>query len=308
MVSILLSIFDTRLGPVSFMAIPQKLNAEIVKKTAKLMDFVHEPDEFFIQEDPEDGIKSINLALAIPSKWARGGVEMAQLSVITTEESPPIDLFKQRMIEFRDKLLEDQDIYMAFYRGNRKEYIPASFYSSASGQGIDPATLDGTIAAKCDKIFSLMDYLQNQVRIDTPTTYAYLTTLGKLSQDEAVQMPRSALNELKEIVHVKSASNVFAVFRKIGDMMKIDLIPCSGQVIKVRIIVLELTPEFIMRTSQVISLPLLFTSGICQEKAGKCSYEAYFSIPGDVDETIQRVQSGLQQLPHVQKVDIQLVS
>lgn len=289
------------------MAIPKNLNSEIVKKTAKLMDFVHEPDEFFIQEDPEDGIKSINLALSIPSKWARGGADMAQLSIITTEETPPVDLFKQRMIEFRDKLLEDQDIFMAFYRGNRKEYIPASFFSSANDQGIDIAKLDDIIVTKCDEIYSLMDYLQNQVRIDTPTTYAYLTTLAQLAQDGNVQVPKSALNELKEIVHAKSASNIFAVFRKIGEMMKIDLIPCTGQVIKVRIIVMELTPEFVMRTSQVISLPLLFTSGICQEKAGKCSYEAYFSVSGDVNETINRVQSGLQQLPHVQHVEILII-
>nr|MDO8114126.1 hypothetical protein [Candidatus Sigynarchaeota archaeon] len=277
--AVLLSIFDTRLGPVAFLVVPKNFNDKIIKNTTKLMDFVHETGEFFIQESPEDGIKSVNLNLSIPSKWARGKAEMAQLSIMTTDVAPPIELFKKRMVEFGNQLLQDPDIFIAFYKGNRKEYIP-----DAEPLKQDIKKLDGIIAQKIEKISGMLDRLHDQVRIDTPTTYAYKTSMALISSSEHVPVPKSALNELKELARAKKTSNLFTVFRKIGDMMKVDMLPCEGDVIKVRIIVKELTPEFIMRTSQVISLPLLFTSGICQEKAGKCSYEAYFAVASNVED------------------------
>lgn len=304
--AVLLSIFDTRLGPVAFIVIPRSFNDKIVKKTVKLMDFVHD-DEFFIQDNPEDGIKSINMPMGIASKWARGGSEMAQLSVFTTEEVPQLDAFKKAMVEFKDELAKDPEIYMGFYTGNRKEYIPQAFFTSPEGKRIDVTRLDGLIAAKHDKLATMLEVLHDQLRIVTPTTYASMQPIATIASADALPVPRTALNELKDLARGKNASRVFTVFRKVGDMVKIDAIPCNGQAIKVRIIVKELTPEFIMRTARVIELPLLFTSGICQEKAGRCSYEAYFAVPGDVEATISRVRSGLALLEKVEKVEIHVV-
>ncbi len=304
--AVLLSIFDTRLGPVSWMVIPRNMNEKIVKKTVKLMDFVHD-DEFFIKDDPEDGVKSINMPISIMSKWARGQAEMAQLSVFTMEEAPAIDVFKRSMLDFKEELAKDPEIYMAFYTGNRKEYIPTSFFTTAEGKAIDPALLERLIDEKHDKLAAMLDGLNDQLRIVTPTTYASMLPIAAIASAEQVPVPRSALNELKDLARGKSASRAFTVFRKIGDMMKVDMIPCNGHAIKVRIIVKALTPEFIMRTARVVELPLLFTSGICQEKAGKCSYEAYFSVPGDVDETVARLKAGLAMLDKVEKVEISVV-
>ncbi|MEX2680744.1 MAG: hypothetical protein Q6373_004040 [Candidatus Sigynarchaeota archaeon] len=304
--AVLLAIFDTRLGPISFMVIPRNFNEKIVRKTIKLMDFVQD-DEFFIKDDPEEGVKSINMPLNIASKWARGQVEMAQLSVFTMEETPAIDVFKRSMLDFKEQLASDPDIYMAFYTGNRKEYIPATFFTTPEGKAIDPAQLDGLIAAKYNKLAGMLDALNDQLRIVTPTTYASMLPIAAIASAEQVPIPRSALNELKDLARGKAASRAFTVFRKVGDMMKADLIPCSGQAIKVRIIVKALTPEFIMRTARVIELPLLFTSGICQEKAGKCSYEAYFAVAANIEETIARVKAGLELLENVEKVEISVV-
>ncbi|MBN2153607.1 MAG: hypothetical protein JW839_19280 [Candidatus Lokiarchaeota archaeon] len=304
--AVLLAIFDTRLGPVSFMVIPRSFNEKIVKKTVKLMDFVHD-DEFFIQDNVDDGIKSINMPISITSKWARGQAEMAQLSVFTTEEAPQLDAFKRNMLDFKEELAKEPDIYMAFYAGNRREYIPASYFGTAEGKAIDPAQLDRLIAEKHGMLAAMLDGLYDQLRIVTPTTYASMLPIASIAAAEQVPFPRSALNELKDLAASKSASRAFTVFRKVGDMMKVDMIPCSGRAIKVRIIVKALTPEFIMRTARVIELPLLFTSGICQEKAGRCSYEAYFAVPGDVEETTARVKAGLETLDKVEKVEITVV-
>jgi hypothetical protein len=305
--AVLLSIFDTRLGPVSFMTIPKHFNEQVVKKTVKLMDFIHD-DDFLIQEHPEHGIKSINMPITIPSKWARGQVEIAQISIMTTEESPQVESFKRSMVNFKEQVLKEPDIYMAFYTGNRKEYIPAAFFTKPEGKAIDPRGVDDLIAAKHEKLAAMLDALHDEVRIETPATYAYVTSINQLAVDGHVPVPRSAMNELKELARSRGVSNAFTVFRKVGDMLKADVIPCSGQAILVRIIVKELTPEFIMRTSQVIALPLLFTSGICQEKAGKCSYEAYFSVAGDVEKTIARVQRGVSALDKVVSVDIRILA
>jgi hypothetical protein len=304
--AVLLSIFDTRLGPVAFIIVPRNFNEKILKKTVKLMDFVHD-DEFFIQDNSDDGVKSINMPISIPSKWARGQAEMAQLSVFTTEEAPQLDIFKKSMLEFKEELAMDPDMYMAFYTGNRRDYIPGSFFTTAEGKAIDRAQLERLITAKHDKLAGMLDGLHDQLRIVTPTTYASMLPIVSISSTEQLPVPRSALNELKDLARGKGATRAFTVFRKIGDMVKVDMIPCSGQAIKVRIIVKELTPEFIMRTARVIELPLLFTSGICQEKAGKCSYEAYFSVPGDVDATIARVKAGIAMLEKVEKVEINVV-
>jgi hypothetical protein len=124
-----------------------------------------------------------------------------------------------------------------------------------------------------------------------------------------IPLPKSALNELKEVVQStkNSTSNLFMVFRKVGDMMKLDIIPSSAQVIQVRIIVKELTSEFIMKTSKVIGLPLLYTAGICQEAMGRCSYEAYFSFKGNVDAVKQQLLEDLKSLELVEKVEINLI-
>ncbi len=303
--AILLSIFDTRLGPVAFIVIPRSFNEAVVKKAVKLMDFVH-GDEFFIA-DVEDGVKSINLPINIASKWARGQAEMAQLSVFTTEETPQLDSFKKSMLDFKEELAKDPEMYMAFYTGNRREYIPMSFFTTAEGKAIDGGELERLIIAKHNKLAGMLDGLHDQLRIVTPTTYASMLPLASIASAEQLPFPRSALNELKELARSKGVARTFTVFRRIGDMMKVDVIPSSGQAIKVRIIVKELTPEFIMRTARVIELPLLFTSGICQEKAGKCSYEAYFSVPGNVEETIARVKTGIAMLEKVEKVEISVV-
>jgi hypothetical protein len=298
--AVLLAFFDTRIGPVSFITLPPSFNENIVKRTVKLMDFMHEANEFFLQEYPEDGIKSINLSIEIPSKWARGKRELLQITIFSTEETPPVDLFKQTLNGFRQRLFQDPDIYMAFYKGNRMEYIHAA-------EPLDPEKLEKAINEKYEILAKHVEWLNNQARIDTPNTYAYLTAVGDIAAMELMRFPKSALNELKELARSKNVSSVFAVFRKIGDMMKVDIIPTARQVIKVRIIVKELTPELIMRTSQIIALPLLFTSGICQEKAGKCSYEAYFAVSDNVEETAKRVSDGLGALTYVESVEITTV-
>nr|MDO8118609.1 hypothetical protein [Candidatus Sigynarchaeota archaeon] len=264
--AVLISVFDTRMGPVQFITIPANFNESIIKKTTKLMDFFNEKDEFFIQENPEDGVKSLNLAMNVPSEWARGKTEITLLSVITTEEYPNVEQYKKAMVEFKNAFLARPSAYMAFYKGHRQQALLQSL-------GVDIGTFQADINENYRVLKEMAEILYDHVKIDAPITHAYVSTISDVVAS-GMQVPKSALNELRELSRSKGGNALFAVFRKIGDMMKVDLIPSSQQVIKVRVIVDELTPEFIMRASHIISLPLLFTTGICQERAGRCSYEA----------------------------------
>src|SRR5271157_2019828 len=152
--TVLLAFFDTRIGPVSFITLPSSFNENIVKKTTKLMDIMHEPNEFFLQEYPEDGIKSINLSLEIPSKWARGKRELLQITIFSTEETPPVDLFKHTLTEFGQRLFQDPDTYMAFYKGNRMEYIHAA-------EPMEPGKLEKAINEKYDFLAKHVEWLNN---------------------------------------------------------------------------------------------------------------------------------------------------
>ncbi len=296
--AVLVSVFDTRIGPVQFIVVPANFNEAIVKKTTKLMDFFQ--DEFFIQENPEDGVKSLNLVINVPSEWARGKTELTLLSIITTEETPAVEQYKRSMIEFKNTLLARPTAYMAFYKGHRQQALLKSME-------IDVEKVLPEIEESYRVLKEMAETLQDHVKIDAPITHAYVSNLSEVSAS-GLQVPRSALNELRELARSKGGNALFAVFRKIGDMMKVDLIPSSQQVIKVRVIVDELTPEFIMRASQIIALPLLFTTGICQERAGRCSYEAYFSVSSNIDEETRRITSGLEKVKHVESVEITRVA
>ncbi|MFX0102186.1 MAG: hypothetical protein ACFFCS_21650 [Candidatus Hodarchaeota archaeon] len=298
--AILISKFNTRIGPEPFMVIPSNFNQDIVEKTVKLMDIMHGQEKFFIKDNPEYGVKSINMLIMVPSNWARGNKEMIQISVFSTEESPDINNIKNTLTDFKEKLVDTQHMFLAFYKGIDPRNIP---------EKDDLEALLEEIQEKYGKLEEWARDLDEQIKIDTPTAYTYVSSVKELAKNMEIPLPKSALNELKKIVQSTKddATNLFMVFRKVGDMMKLDIIPSSAQVMKVRIIVKELTSEFIMKTSQVIGLPLLYTAGICQEAMGRCSYEAYFSLKGQLGPLKQQLMDDLKSLERVEKVEISLI-
>jgi hypothetical protein len=298
--AILITRFNTRLGPEAFMVLPTNFNRDIVEKTAKLMDIMHEQDEFFIKDNPEHGIKSINMLMMVPSSWARGNKELIQVSVFSTEEFPDISNIKEKLAAYREKVIEHDKMFLAFY----KDVDPSNFPVK---DGIE--VLLNEIREKHEELKAFTKELNEQIKMDTPTAHTYVSSVKDLAKKLQVPIPKSALNELKEIVQSsrEGQSNLFMVYRRVGDMMKLDIIPSSARVIKVRIIVKELTSEFIMKTSKLIGLPLLYTAGICQEAMGRCSYEAYFSLEGDIDEVREKLRGDLENFELVEKVEINAI-
>lgn len=299
--AILITRFNTRLGPEAFMVLPSNFNRDIVEKTAKLMDIMHGQDEFFIKDNPDHGIKSINMLMMVPSSWARGNKELVQISVFSTEEFPDITNIKEKLAAYRDKIIEHDKMFLAFY----KNVDPGNFPVK---DGIEVVLNE--IREKHEALVAFTRELNEQIKIDTPTAHTYVSSVKELAKKLQVPIPKSALNELKKIVQSSpdGATNLFMVYRKVGDMMKLDIIPSSEKVIKVRIIVRELTSEFVMKTSKLIGLPLLYTAGICQEAMGRCSYEAYFSLEGNLEVVKEQLTKNLQNLELVEKVEISAIS
>ncbi|MHA1681705.1 MAG: hypothetical protein ACTSUE_11905 [Promethearchaeota archaeon] len=301
-VPVLLSMFDSRIGPKPYIAYPDNFNKEILNKTAKLMDYFTDHDGCFIQENPEEGIKSINLPLMIPSRWARGKREISQISFFTSEETPPLEKYRKFLREAADMILKGKDMYMGFYKNKPLDYIDLQ-------EDQDPAQVPLLVEAKYKELRDIMHHLNDQVKIRAPTNYPFIVKMEDVNESGNLPIPASAINELKELISSKADSpHVFVVYRKVGDMMRVDLIPSRDRVFHVRIIVKQLTPEIIMATGRAIRLPLLFTSGICQEKAGKCSYEAFFTLMDDYSEVKRRVENELRALDFVESIEINLLS
>lgn len=287
------------MGPKPFIAFPDSFNREILDKTAKLMDILSDKDDLFIRENPEEGLKSINLSIMVPSKWARGRREITQLSVFTSEESPSLDVYRSQMRDAKDTILADEDIYMAFYKHKALESIELD-------DGQDPAEIPAMIEGKYKKLRDIVQGLNDQIKLRAPTNYPYIKSMAGLLEDPLLPIPASALNELKDLVSSnEGTTNIFTVFRKVGDMIRVDLIPARKQVLRVKIIVRELSPEIIMETGKAIRLPLLFTSGICQDKGGKCSYEAFFSLPEDPAGVLDRIHHDLELLDFVESIKLE---
>ncbi|MHA1368278.1 MAG: hypothetical protein ACTSRA_00995 [Promethearchaeota archaeon] len=297
---VLLSHFHTRLGPRPFIVVPKDFSGEILNETAKLMDLLYERGEFFIKDDVSGGIKTINLSFEVPSAWARGKREMVQLSVFLMDDSVPVDTVKKHMNHFIESILSDADIFKGFY------------YIEKVGLSVDAGEVerldDGLIKEKYDKIYALLEELNDSLLIERPMSHAYLMAFEGIQEIGMIHFPPLAVNDLRFLIDKKAGSkNVFIVFRKVGAMLKVNVVPCDGGAIRVRVITSRLTPDLVMNISKAIKLELLFTNGICQERTGKCSFEGYFSLTGDFEKEKMRIVDALKMMANIESIDISLI-
>ncbi|MHA1792457.1 MAG: hypothetical protein ACTSVI_07420 [Promethearchaeota archaeon] len=299
--AIILSIFDNKLGPKPYIKIPDSISDELAEKVSKIMDFYPNDNEIFVQEYPEDDIKVINLLFSIPNPMSRGRRELVLISIISAEKSPPITKYKSFLERARDELLELPEIYFGFYKNSNPEYLRQVFET-------DDLLNDSKIEEKHAKIIEILNTLDGRINLEKTDTHALLLAFSDIKNHRKISVPSSAFKILAELIEKKQdLDNIFIVFRQVGDAMRVDLIPSSDKVLKLKIIVSQLTKEVIMATSDVIKLPLLYTSGICQERTGKCSYEAFFSFKGDFSAMKTRIESELSRKPFIESIECSLL-
>lgn len=283
---VLLSIFDSKVGPVPYISIPESFNEALLQKTANTMNYTPniETDDVLTVDYNDIGIKSVSLMMTVPSKLARGNKEMLQIAVFTTEAVPRMDLLKRSLLECKEKIMHDVNIYLGFY------------HKTKWGSQTNPSD---EVNKYFDKMQEIMRWLDDAIKTDMPQTEALIVSIDALPK---MGMPPSHVNRLR----IKGMKNVFVVFK--GDengtvMMR--AIPVELCVIKVLAVVKQFTIDTIKALGEVINLPLLFTNGLCHEITEKCSYEAYFTMaPGSFDDIRAQLEAKFASSNFVERFEI----
>ncbi len=118
--SIVLSYFDIRFGPVIFFSAPESV-PEGVK--GKILDFMNisTKDDVFEVKMKEEKLKIINKLFHIPSQWTRGTVEQLMFTIIV-DKNYRSDMFDILIEETVNEIKSNDNMYKAFYiQDDRRE-------------------------------------------------------------------------------------------------------------------------------------------------------------------------------------------
>ncbi len=108
---LVLSHFDSIIGPMVFLNVPELPSQEVLNEIPRLLDFYQEG--FFIYEFED--LRTSNLIFTIPSPIARGGEVNLMISIITmNDEEGDLTIFQETLKQFSHELKQIEDVYKAF--------------------------------------------------------------------------------------------------------------------------------------------------------------------------------------------------
>jgi hypothetical protein len=271
--------FNPVIGPDILLSIPSNIpeliSEEDLDQIKRLMDSAT-PGFFTHAFSPQ--INTANYFFMLPSLWARGHQEMIMVSKIIEEDNPNLGDYEREFREFARLLKENRPmVFKAFYIHNPplnyEEEIKSEF-------GFLRSEIE-----KLAKIFSLSEI----------QTYGNLIPYDQIKKYESLFVPPKILRDLE--TYLESMHNYFVVFQKRKDSFKADIIPFAhDRIVKITVLFFgQLGPETLRAIGlvfQEMRLPLVYTSGICQQ-GGKCIYEVYLDPQQvtDFEPTRQRLKS-----------------
>jgi hypothetical protein len=101
-------------GPVIFLNYPENIPSSVRNKVLRFFDLDIE-EEFFEIVLINQGQRIVNLYFEIPSEWARGGVEMAMISVIMKTEYDST-LIYDFLKEIAEEIILTDKVFKSFYK------------------------------------------------------------------------------------------------------------------------------------------------------------------------------------------------
>ncbi|MFX0144538.1 MAG: hypothetical protein ACFE9C_10710, partial [Candidatus Hodarchaeota archaeon] len=108
---LVLSHFDSIIGPMVFLNVPNLLSHEVLDEIPRLLDFYQEG--FFIYEFKD--LRTSNLIFKIPSPIARGREVNLMISIIIiNDEKTDLNIFQETLEQFAHELKQIDEVYKVF--------------------------------------------------------------------------------------------------------------------------------------------------------------------------------------------------
>jgi hypothetical protein len=280
-----LSVFDSKLGPIAAIIVPESFDEKMANENAKALDIQSFPTEFVVKEYPAQGLKSINLQFDVPSTISRGRTLNLQLSAFISETYPAEKLVRSKLVECKDKLLADPESFLAFYTNHESN-------------GIRYPAIE-----KRKELVNLMKWLDSEIKVSMPVTSAVV--MGKSTAMGALSFPVDFQATAGNI----ASPDVLVIYRKDGDgSITVKVLPSTPRVMKVRVIAENFTPKLMMALMDCAkNLKLIYTTGLCQETTGKCLHETYFAIEGDGVSDKREISGKLATFSFVKQYDVDVI-
>jgi len=285
---LLLTYFNPIIGPDILYSLPENLEARISEddlgQIKRLMDTA--TPGFFTHAFSSE-LNTANYFFMVPSKWARGKQEMVMITKVVEEDSPNLKSYENELATFvRTIKHEHPFIYKALYIHN------------------PPLNYEVEIKAEFDYLKEEFTKLNEFFAIDQIQTHGILVPMKDLRTFRSLPLPGTIIRELESFVAKKK--NYFIVYMHRTKNFKVEIIPYEKKRV-VKIVVLfdgQLSPETLKEISltfQRSQLPLVYSSGICQQ-GGACIYEVYLDPEETTDFT--PMQEHLREIQNVAEVKI----
>ena len=284
---VILSVFDVKIGPTAAIMIPQTFDQNLADENAKIMDIQSLPTDFVVKEYPSTGLKSINMQFNITSPNDRGKIMSLQLSAFISETYPAEKLVRSKIIECKNKLINDEMTFSAFK--------------------IDPMDVfdKKAMTRKRSSITKMMQWLDTEIKVNMPETSAAVIDRNGIST--MLSFPDgfhgTASNDPGDL------EDALVIYRRDSDgSITIKAFPSTRHVLKMRIIAENFTPKLMMEIMKCVEdKKLIYTTGLCQETTGKCLHESYFSIDTDGVVEKESIESRLTSFSFVKQFDVDVL-
>ncbi|MHA2391462.1 MAG: ADP-ribosylation factor-like protein [Promethearchaeota archaeon] len=256
MLNLVLSHFDSTIGPKVFLNIPKLSNQILLEKIPSLMDLYEEA--FFIHEFDE--FKTANLIFTIPSPspYTRGGQESLMISIVLLkEEEMDLKVFQELLKQLVAELKKIKELYRVFNRQiqnirdnqvvyKKIEELLHSFYHSLPKETIFMKTRDISLA--------LFDFFKNGISPIADNLKKFIS-IGQYPKNkfENVALFNTNLSVYEYSID-KPMNSKFLLFQlKNNDGFIFVVEEINNILLKIA----ELTLNFIFNSSELASIPSL---------------------------------------------------
>ena len=183
MLLLLLSYFDTKIGPKLFLKVPENINNNYLKDIPRLMD-IHDKG-YFIYESGK--LRTANLIFQIFNQNARGQKESIMISIALLNDKTDLKIYELLLKNFSFKFKSIDEIYKGFYVEKVKGKSTCEAYEK-----IKDLTNSLYFAAESYKISLMLP----EINLDDKDKNEFIREMMSLSPKEREEVVDNILNRI----------------------------------------------------------------------------------------------------------------